>query len=55
MNNYDNQRTSKESNVKGNNKLPAGTYFYSIDLGNGTPKATGYLQIKRSGVIEFLS
>jgi gliding motility-associated-like protein len=48
MNNYDNnQRNFRgESNVKGNNKLPAGTYFYSIDLGNGTPKATGYLQIK---------
>jgi gliding motility-associated-like protein len=48
MNKYDNnQRNFRgESNVKGNNKLPAGTYFYSIDLGNGTPKATGYLQIK---------
>lgn len=48
MDKYDNsQRNFRgESNVNGSNRLPAGTYFYSIDLGNGSPKATGYLQIK---------
>lgn len=48
MNGYDNNQKAfrGESNINGNNKLPGGTYFYSIDLGDGTAKKTGYLQIK---------
>ncbi len=48
MSAYDNNQKAfrGESNINGNNKLPAGTYFYSIDLGDGSPKTTGYLQIK---------
>lgn len=45
---YDNNQKAfrGESNINGNNKLPGGTYFYSIDLGDGTATTTGYLQIK---------
>lgn len=48
MGGYDNNQKAfrGESNINGNNKLPGGTYFYSIDLGDGTAKTTGYLQIK---------
>lgn len=48
MSAYDNNQKAfrGESNINGNNKLPGGTYFYSIDLGDGSPKTTGYLQIK---------
>lgn len=48
MSAYDNNQKAfrGESNINGNNKLPGGTYFYSIDLGDGSPKKTGYLQIK---------
>lgn len=48
MTGYDNNQKAfrGESNINGNNKLPGGTYFYSIDLGDGTAKTTGYLQIK---------
>lgn len=48
MSPYDNNQNAfrGESNISGNNKLPGGTYFYSIDLGDGSPKTTGYLQIK---------
>ncbi len=48
MSPYDNNQKAfrGESNINGNNKLPGGTYFYSIDLGDGSPKTTGYLQIK---------
>jgi gliding motility-associated-like protein len=28
------------------NKLPAGTYYYSIDLGDGSKRKTGYLSVK---------
>jgi gliding motility-associated-like protein len=35
-----------ESNISGTSKLPAGTYFYTIHLGNGSGKKTGYLMIK---------
>lgn len=35
-----------ENNLKGSQKLPSGTYFYSIKLGNGTPALTGYLELK---------
>jgi gliding motility-associated-like protein len=45
---YDNNQKAfrGESNINGNNKLPGGTYFYFIDLGDGTATTTGYLQIK---------
>lgn len=47
MSGYDNDQKSfkGESNL-GGNKLPSGTYFYSIDLGDGSAKATGYLVVK---------
>jgi gliding motility-associated-like protein len=44
---YNNNQNSfkGDSNLSGN-KVLDGTYFYSIDLGNGSPKLTGYLFIK---------
>ncbi len=44
---YDNDQKSfrGESNQTGT-KLPSGTYFYSIDLGDGSVNTTGYLVIK---------
>jgi gliding motility-associated-like protein len=36
-----------ESNVGGNKELPAGTYFYVIDKGDGSPPVNGYLSLKR--------
>jgi gliding motility-associated-like protein len=44
---YNNNQNSfkGESNLTGN-KVTDGTYFYSIDLGNGTEKITGYLVVK---------
>ena len=44
---YDNNLKSfrGESNIT-NSKLPAGVYFYSVDLKNSTPKRTGYVVIK---------
>ena len=35
-----------ESNVNGNSKLPGGTYFYFIDLGDGSAKKTGILEVR---------
>ena len=35
-----------ENNINASQKLPSGTYFYSIKLGNGTPALTGYLELK---------
>ncbi len=48
MNGYDNDQKSfrGESNIKGNDKLPAGTFFYAIELGDGSAKTIGYLEIK---------
>ena len=45
---YDNdQKIFKgESNINGNSKLPSGTFFYSVDLGDGSAKATGYVYVK---------
>ncbi len=34
------------ANVSGNSRLPAGTYFYIIDRGDGSPRVTGYLSLK---------
>ena len=48
MSGYDNdQKVFKgESNINGNSKLPSGTFFYSVDLGDGSAKATGYVYVK---------
>lgn len=45
---YDNDtRVFKgENNLDSSKKLPSGTYFYSINLGDGTPALTGYLELK---------
>jgi len=47
MPNYDNDQKSfkGESNLTGN-KLPSGTYFYSIDLKDNKKPTTGYLVLK---------
>lgn len=43
---YDNnQNVFKGYSDKGN-RLPAGTYFYTLDLGDGSEKMTGYLVIR---------
>jgi gliding motility-associated-like protein len=48
MSPYDNNQKvfRGESNINGNNKLPTGTYFYLIDLGDGSEKTSGYLVIR---------
>lgn len=48
MNGYDNAQKSFNgtSNLNGNNKLSPGTFFYSIELGDGSKKKTGYLVLK---------
>jgi len=45
---YDNdQKAFKgESNLGNQNKLPSGTYFYSIDKGDGSKKQTGYVEVR---------
>jgi gliding motility-associated-like protein len=43
---YDNDQVAFRGISSNGSKLPAGTYFYSIDLGNGSEKTTGYLVIK---------
>lgn len=35
------------SNVGGNKELPAGTYFYVIDKGDGSPVVNGFVSLKR--------
>ncbi len=47
MQGYDNDQKSfkGESSLSGS-KLPSGTYYYSIDLGDGSAKTTGYLVVK---------
>ena len=35
------------SNLGGKGDLPAGTYFYSIDLGDGTPIKSGFFVMNR--------
>jgi len=46
---YDNAQKvfSGNSNVGGNDELPAGTYFYAVDKGDGSPLVNGYLSLKR--------
>lgn len=45
---YDNDQNvfKGESNVGNQAKLPSGTYFYSIDKGDGSKKQTGYVEIR---------
>jgi len=44
---YDNNQKKFNGDSKsGGGKVPAGTYFYSINLGDGSKAATGYLEIK---------
>lgn len=46
---YDNDQLAfrGDSNIGGANELPAGTYFYVIDLGDGSPLINGYISLKR--------
>lgn len=43
---YDNAENVFKGLSKNGNELPSGTYFYSIDLGNGSDKKTGYLVLR---------
>lgn len=43
---YDNDQNSFKGISKNGGELPAGTYFYTIDLGNGSDKQTGYLVLR---------
>ncbi|HZY81785.1 MAG TPA: gliding motility-associated C-terminal domain-containing protein, partial [Cyclobacteriaceae bacterium] len=43
---YDNNQNAFTGHSSNGNRLPAGTYFYTIDLGNGSEKVTGYVVIK---------
>lgn len=49
MNGYDNdQRVFRGiTNVGGSNELSAGTYFYSIDKGDGSKVVTGFISLRR--------
>jgi gliding motility-associated-like protein len=46
---YDNDQLAfrGDSNIDGTMELPAGTYFYVIDLGDGSPLVNGYISLKR--------
>ncbi|MFZ2906061.1 MAG: gliding motility-associated C-terminal domain-containing protein [Cyclobacteriaceae bacterium] len=46
-NNNDQKRFTGNSNVGGNSALSAGTYFYNIDKGDGSPVVNGFLSLKR--------
>lgn len=46
-NNNDQKRFTGNSNVGGNSPLSAGTYFYTIDKGDGSPIVNGFLSLKR--------
>jgi hypothetical protein len=35
------------SNKGGNGELPPGTYFYQIDLNNGSPIVNGFINLRR--------
>jgi len=50
INGYENtpeKAFSGRSNLGGKGDLPAGTYFYSIDLGDGTPVKSGFFVMNR--------
>ena len=47
---YDNTWDGKASEpgvINGDQYLPAGTYFYILDLGDGSKPLTGYIYLKR--------
>lgn len=46
MNGYDNVQNVFRGVSKNGNELPSGTYFYSINLGDGSEKKTGYLVLR---------
>jgi len=50
MNGYNNDDATKRfngrSNVSGEKPLPSGTYFYTINLGDGSSVVTGYIAIR---------
>jgi len=43
---YDNNQNAFRGLSENGNKLPSGTYFYSIDLGDGSAKVTGYVVVR---------
>jgi len=43
---YDNNQNVFRGLSDNGNKLPAGTYFYTIDLGDGSEKMTGYVVVR---------
>ncbi len=45
---YDNDKIifKGENNLSGSSKLMSGTYFYSIDPGDGSAKVTGYIDLR---------
>ncbi|MFY0604946.1 MAG: DUF11 domain-containing protein, partial [Flavobacteriaceae bacterium] len=48
--NYDNTwdgTSNGRATIQANNKLPVGTYYYVLNLGNGTKPKTGWLYINR--------
>ena len=49
INRYDNQEKvfSGRSNLAGKKELPAGTYYYVIDLNEGSPKISGFFVLNR--------
>jgi len=51
MDGYDNtdqnKRFSGISNANNENELPDGTYFYKIDLGDGSPILSGFVVLKK--------
>lgn len=43
---YDNNQMAFKGYSTNGNKLPSGTYYYSLDLGDGSEKVTGYLVVR---------
>jgi gliding motility-associated-like protein len=43
---YDNSQNSFKGMAENGSKLPAGTYYYTIDLADGSDKITGYLVLR---------
>ena len=46
MSGYDNDQHVFKGYSDNGNKLPSGTYYYSLDLGDGSKKLTGYLVVR---------
>lgn len=43
---YDNAQKAFRGFSQNGNKLPAGTYFYTIDLGDGSKAVTGFVEVR---------